>query len=175
MPLLQLAATVRRKKEAFAKVCTSLKKKEDKKKVKYYVILIGIGLGFLLFLDLFTLGSNIFNLKKIQTTEFKRTAEVRISGQTGETRTFSGEVVENMTVLDALLAAAQSANFNVDYLIANGELDIRLINGLPESPVMFWNVYLNGAPISIKNLNSLEIENGDLVEFKLKPVVNENK
>ena len=121
------------------------------------------------------MGSNIFNLKKSQTTEFKRTAEVRVSDQTGETRMFSGEVVENMTILDALLAAAQSVNFDVDYLIANGELEIRSINGLPESPVMFWNVFLNGALISVKNLSSLEIENGDLVEFKLMSVVNENK
>ena len=139
------------------------------------MILIGVCFGLLLFLDLFTLGSNIFNLKKSQTTEFKRTAEVRVSDQTGETRMFSGEVVEDMTILDALLAAAQSVNFDVDYLIANGELEIRSINGLPESPVMFWNVFLNGALISVKNLSSLEIENGDLVEFKLKPVVNENK
>ena len=150
-------------------------KKDNKKKIKGYLILIGVCFGLLLFLDLFTLGSNIFNLKKSQTTEFKRTAEVRVSDQTGETRMFSGEVVENMTILDALLAAAQSVNFDVDYLIANGELEIRSINGLPESPVMFWNVFLNGALISVKNLSSLEIENGDLVEFKLMSVVNENK
>ncbi|MBI2057701.1 MAG: hypothetical protein HYT63_01830 [Candidatus Yanofskybacteria bacterium] len=153
-----------------------MKKENNKKKIKYYLILIGICLGLLLFLDLFTLNSNIFNLKgSVRTMDFKKTAEIRITGLKGDARAFSGEVVKGMTILDALLASAESANFRVEYLIEKENLENLLINGLSDSLSVAWQAYLNGKSVNIKNLNSIKIKSGDLMEFKLKPAGNESK
>jgi len=79
----------------------------------------------------------------------------------GETkRAFIGEIIEGMTISDALLVSAKAGNFDFDYeggvLKRIGEFEI---NGKK------WNIYLNGYKAE-ESLDKVFIEAKDKIELK---------
>ncbi len=121
----------------------------NKKQLKYFILLVVALLALLLFLDLFTLGTNIFNLKKRQTTSIDHLARLIIYSPDGKAKTFSGEVIKDMTILDALTAASQGGGPKIDYEDKS------------------WKLSLNGHSIDIGKISTIKISGGDVIRLKL--------
>lgn len=96
---------------------------------------------------------NIFN---------KPTALLVVDYGGGTTRTFSGEVIEQMTILDTLSASAEGAALQFEY---NQENDAALL--LVEGRSNQIKIKLNNRPVSINMISQTLIGKGDLVEIQL--------
>ncbi len=89
-------------------------------------------------------------------------------------RKFQGQVVPNMTILEALNSASVSGNFDFRYSIdKNGVLQIAKIDdainlvGLPaQAGGSTWHFYLNGQSINTGEINNIKIKEGDSIEAK---------
>lgn len=85
-------------------------------------------------------------------------------------RAFEGEIVFDMSVLDALLASSRGGDFEIRYAILNGRTDILKINGMTEDGLneKSWNFYLNGQRIESSEIHQTRIKPGDkiLVKFE---------
>src|SRR3989344_2109113 len=86
-------------------------------------------------------------------------------------RAFEGEVrLEDMSVLDALLASSRAGSFEVYYSIINDQTEILKINGTAEDGLneKAWNFYLNGQKIETSEIHKTEIKASDkiLVKFE---------
>jgi len=111
------------------------------------VILVGIGLIFYFFgpLGKPKIGSN----------------EAALIINYGETkRAFIGEVIEGMTISDALLVSAKAGNFDFD-----AEEGILKRVGQFEQNEKKWNAYLNGTKIG-DSLDKIFIKAKDKIELK---------
>ena len=86
-------------------------------------------------------------------TFYKPTASLSVDYGGKKTRVFSGEVVESMTILDALTASSQEANFNT----------LLSVDGLSDR----ITIKLNDRPVSVDMINQTTIKNGDLIEIQL--------
>ena len=85
-----------------------------------------------------------------------------------EKRLFEGEVVKDMTILDALSMAVSVGKIKLNYAINDsGEVNILEIddhiNGIENKYFVF---YLNSKRIDTKNLNKEMVHNGDRIEIK---------
>jgi len=69
-----------------------------------------------------------------------------------------------MTILDAILASAQSNNFVVDYQITNVGLELRAVDGLVGSAARPLQVLVNSQPVEMAKLHQTAIKSGDLIE-----------
>jgi hypothetical protein len=76
-------------------------------------------------------------------------------------RSFSGEVIDGMTIIDVLSVSAEAGEFNFE-LIDNYLIKINQI----EQNDKKWTVYLNGRKID-QPLNQVLVELEDLIEIKL--------
>lgn len=77
-------------------------------------------------------------------------------------RAFSGEVIEGMTVFDALLVSARAGNVSFDF--KNNSL--KRIDWLFQENGKKWNVYFNRKKVE-EDLNDILIKPGDKIELKL--------
>ena len=85
----------------------------------------------------------------------------------GSQRMFTGEVVENMTVMDVLNASAAAGNFDISYRIsASGDTIIDRINNSNVDNVEF-SFFLNGSQVNMSELGRTFIKDGDLIEVKI--------
>ncbi len=87
--------------------------------------------------------------------------------ETGK-RVFEGEVVKNMTILDALSAAVSVGKIKIDYAIdKNGNVNVieldNHINGAGNKHLVF---YLNSGKIATGDLNKKMVHNGDRIEIR---------
>lgn len=124
--------------------------------VMVVVIILGLYSGF--FSDLFNPVFNQSNMAKIEID------------YDGRKRAFEGEIIFEMSVLDALLAASRGGNFEVRYAIIKDATDILKINGLAEDGLngKNWDFYLNGQKINADGIHKVRIKSGDkiLVRFE---------
>jgi len=95
----------------------------------------------------------------LQKTE-KKEATLTIDFGGNKIRTFQGEVVEGMTLFDALLTSSQSGNFEFE---ANG--GIISIGGLQNEGGKKWECFLNQKKVE-GNLNEILISPGDKILCK---------
>ncbi len=139
----------------------------SKEQVKYLILITTGLLVLLLFLDVFSLGADVFGLKRKQTISIDHVAELVVRFPDGKTKAFSGEVVKDMTILDALAAVSQSGGLQPDYLIDGGRLKFISINGINYSETKPWKFVLNGRPVGIEKINTIGISGGDVIEVTL--------
>lgn len=81
-------------------------------------------------------------------------------------RAFEGEVMlENMSVLDALLASSRGGSFELRYVIINDQTEILKINGTAEDGLneKTWNFYLNGQKIEAGQIHKTKVKPGDKI------------
>ncbi len=85
-------------------------------------------------------------------------------------RAFEGEIMFEMSVLDALLAASRGGGFEVRYAILNDTTDVMKINDITEDGLNgeSWNFYLNGRKVETGLIHKTPIRSGDkiLVKFE---------
>ena len=87
----------------------------------------------------------------------------------GQGRMFEGEVIENMTVLDALVVSSNAGKIELKYSVsADGKVFISGLDGYnrttnPKKLVF----YLNGFKIYDEQINSTIIKPGDNIEVRL--------
>ncbi len=85
-----------------------------------------------------------------------------------EKRFFEGEVVKNMTILDALNAAVSVGKIKFNYAIDKaGNVDIMEIDGhINGSGNKYFTFHLNSKKIATKDLNKKLVNNGDKIEIR---------
>lgn len=84
-------------------------------------------------------------------------------------RAFEGEVLPDMSVLDALLAAGRAGDFEIRYALLNDRTDIMKIDNFSEDGLDGqWRFYLNKKEILADQIHKVKIKPGDriLAEFK---------
>lgn len=85
-------------------------------------------------------------------------------------RAFEGELMFEMSVLDALIAASRGGGFEVRYAILTDATDVMKINGLTEDGLNeeSWHFYLNGQRVETGQIHKIKIKPGDkiLVKFE---------
>ena len=112
---------------------------------------------------------DLFNFYSINEQGFSNAARIEIDYGT-KRRAFEGDVLSDMSILDALLAASRGGSFEVRYALLNDNTDIMKINDLSEDGLngKSWHFYLNGGEIRADEIHKVKIKSGDkiLVEFK---------
>jgi len=99
----------------------------------------------------------------------KEATLVIASREDGKQRMFTGEVIDGMTVLDALIASSEAGQIEFRYsLDKNGKLVIQKLNGY-DSKVSSRELlfYLNGAGVGIGEIDKTIINSGDRIEIHL--------
>lgn len=98
---------------------------------------------------------------------FSNTARIEIDYGT-ERRAFEGDVLSDMSMLDALLAASRGGSFEIRYALLNDQTDIMKINGLSEDGLngKSWFFYLNGEKIRADEIHKVKIKSGDKILAK---------
>ena len=134
--------------------------KKSLKKIRNKKLNLGIIFAAVILVVLATLGFLGFNASL-------GTAELVFSFPGGEQRVFSGEIVAGMTVFDAILASAQGGDLSIDYSIENSILEIKSVNDIAGEGANKWHVYLNGEAVVAKQMDLIEIKNGDKIELNL--------
>ena len=83
-------------------------------------------------------------------------------------RAFEGEIMFEMSVLDALLASSRGGDFEIRYAILNDRTDILKINGMIKDGLneKSWNFYLNGQKIESSQIHKVRVKPGDKVLVK---------
>ena len=94
-------------------------------------------------------------------------ATLVISLKSGE-RMFQGEVVGDMTILDALIVSSNEGNIRLNYKTDNnGAIDVTEINGHNKDNSNFV-YYLNDAIIRPEDINKINIKAGDYIKIEFK-------
>ena len=85
-------------------------------------------------------------------------------------RAFEGEIIEDMFILDAILASSRVGKLEFKYAIINNQLDILKIDGQAEDGLSGenWNFYLNDKKVRISEIHRIKIKSGDeiLIRFE---------
>lgn len=125
-----------------------------KKNLFSLIVLVAIMLA----LDFFTPGFDLLVFK------FGRAATASLVIDYGKEgiRQFTGEVVQKMTIFDALMASSR-AGLKVDYTSNGSGLTFLSIDGR-SGPV---KIKVNGRLILVEELNKISLTSGDLVEIEL--------
>ena len=126
--------------------------------IKKYLFTVVILLASAFVLDIIVPGLNFFSSKIGR----QSTASLMIKDSLGRIRQFSGEVIEQMTVLDALLASSQGG-LRVEYG-KNGDGAVLLSVDGRSGPL---KIRLNGRLISVEKVNQIIISEGDLIKVEL--------
>lgn len=81
---------------------------------------------------------------------------------------FEGQVVADMTVLDALNAAMSAGKIHLVYTVdQNNDTDVREINGHSESNDVQFAFYINSNKINEADINRQIVKNGDEITIRL--------
>ena len=85
-------------------------------------------------------------------------------------RAFEGEITEDMSILDAVLASSRGGEIEIKYALINDHTDIFKINDHTEDGLSQknWKFYLNGIKIDTSEIHRIKIKSGDkiLVRFE---------
>ena len=95
------------------------------------------------------------------------TAELVFYFPGGGQRDFSGEIVEGMTVFDAVLASVQGGGLTIDYSTENSVLEIKSVNDIVGEGTEKWHFSLNGETVVAAQIDLVEIKDGDKIEVTL--------
>ncbi len=122
------------------------------------IVLIIAGIGILSFLKL------SFNLSNNNTSNL---ATLVMNFET-EKRFFEGEVVKDMTMLDALNAAISVGKIKLNYAIdKSGKVNMMEIDGYTNGiGSKYFIFYLNSKKIATEDLNKEVVHNGDRIEIR---------
>jgi hypothetical protein len=94
-------------------------------------------------------------------------ASLLISFNGMQTRKFQGEVVERMTILQALDASSKTGNFDLRYFVKDdGKVELYSIDGKTNKIGGKWLFVVNGSGIDDYDIKSRFIKNGDIIEVK---------
>ena len=82
-------------------------------------------------------------------------------------RAFEGDVLSDMSVLDALLAASRGGSFEVRYALLGDQADIMKIDDFTEDGLDGqWHFYLNQKEIRADEIHKVKIKPGDKILAK---------
>src|SRR3989338_2315072 len=126
--------------------------------------LVVIALAIILFFFASSVGLFNFDRLTLSFQQSQAAASLTINYGEGRVRQFNGEIIPEMTILDAILASAQSNNFVVDYQITNVGLELRAVDGLVGSAARPLQVLVNSQPVEMAKLHQTAIKSGDLIE-----------
>lgn len=128
-----------------------------KKPIFAQIILLIVLLGIISFVKL------SFNFSDNSTTEL---ATLVINFES-EKRFFEGEVVDNMTMLDALNAAVSIGKIKFNYAIdESSNVSVLEIDGHTNGfGNKYFIFYLNSQKVPVQDLNKKEVRGGDKVEI----------
>lgn len=85
----------------------------------------------------------------------------------GSSRIFEGEIIEGMTIVDALNASAQAGGLGFEYLIsATGDTYIKTINGQDASQLTL-RFYVNNKEVDPVDLNRRILKSGDKIMVQI--------
>ncbi len=84
-----------------------------------------------------------------------------------EKRFFEGEVIKDMTILDALSMAVSVGKIKLNFVIdESGNVNVKEIDGhINGAGNKYFVFYLNSKRVALKNLNKEVIHNGDRIEI----------
>lgn len=126
--------------------------------LKNYLTTIAVLVGVALVLDLLIPGLSFFGSK----IGHQSTASLVVDYGYGRIRQFSGEVIEQMTVLDALRASSQGG-LRVEYGKNRESVILFSVDGRSGQ----LKVKLNGRLVSAEEMNQATISQGDLIKIEL--------
>jgi len=93
-------------------------------------------------------------------------ARIEIDYETNR-RVFEGDVLSDMSMLDALLAASRGGSFEVRYALLGDLIDIMEIDSMIEDGLDGnWHFYLNGKEIRSAEIHKIKIRSGDEIFAK---------
>ncbi len=83
-------------------------------------------------------------------------------------RAFSGEITDDMSVLDALVASSRAGDFDLRYAILNDQVNLMVIDGFVKDGLdsKNWNFRLNGESVETPLIHKQRINPGDRVLIK---------
>lgn len=85
-------------------------------------------------------------------------------------RAFEGELIGEMSILDAVLASSRAGDLEFKYALIDDQTDILKVNGYVEDGLneKTLNFYLNGEKIKTSEIHKIKIKSGDdiLVRFE---------
>ncbi len=85
-------------------------------------------------------------------------------------RTFTGEVIEGMTVLDALNAASLAGNFKFHFAIEDNKTHILDLAGLSTATIADrYALFLNDQRLNPEEINSVPVKSHDSIVVKVMP------
>ena len=94
-------------------------------------------------------------------------ATLIIALDNGERRTFQGEVVDRMSILDALRASSQAGQINLEFKIDSGQTKIEKLNGYSADKDKKLAFYLNGSKTEEADIHNSMIGTSDTIEVKI--------
>ena len=129
-----------------------------KKNIFYQILLLVVLIGIISFFKL------SFNLSGGNTSSL---ATLFINFET-EKRFFEGDVIKNMTILDALSAAVSVGKIKLNYAIDNSEnVNVLEIDGHTNGiNGKYFVFYLNSKKVVTKDLNKEVLHSGDRIEIR---------
>lgn len=83
-------------------------------------------------------------------------------------RIFEGEIVQGMTVLDAIQASTAAGNIRFSYSFDNEKVKLSEINGYDGLSNEEVSIYLNAEKVDTDAINSISIKDGDEIKIDLK-------
>jgi len=87
----------------------------------------------------------------------------------GTKRAFEGGTVEQMTILQALIASSAEGKFAIDYTInSTGETELKSIAGQTSTNQKKWYVYLDNELVKTSDISKKTIKVQDNIEFRYK-------
>jgi len=90
-----------------------------------------------------------------------------------ESRTFEGEALESMTILDTLIASANAGKIDFDYTFSEEGVKITLLNGhsASNSPIDF-SFSINSNEVPASQIDKMTVEPGDTIKIGVKTYEN---
>ena len=134
---------------------------------KFLVIALGAFL-ILVLVSFFKFQNSKLNNYGVTNTNKDGTASLTLVFSKDDSRTFSGTVTDNMTVLDALAVSTTSSNIKVIYSIdKKDKLHLTSINGrINNIGGNVWRFYINGSFISTEQIHKTFVKPGNVLEVR---------
>jgi hypothetical protein len=123
------------------------------------VILLCLGAVLVSCLGVIIIFSGIF----LGLSNKNATLEIDIDGNK---RAFEGEVIPNMTVFEALQASAVAGNISLNYVMEDGDLVIKQIDGY-RGPIELITFYLNSNRVRTEEIHTMIVRPGDTISIKI--------
>ncbi|OGN09471.1 MAG: hypothetical protein A3C61_01720 [Candidatus Yanofskybacteria bacterium RIFCSPHIGHO2_02_FULL_39_10] len=92
---------------------------------------------------------------------------VLVLGDGEQSRMFRGEIVEGMTVFQALIASSRAGQIKLEYSFdSENKVSIKELNGYKKILNKELAFYLNNSKIITENINKITIKNQDRIEVR---------